>query len=187
MSATSASFSATRRSVNGNQQIRSLETTSFQAPDATRNRRWLKLPSVNFTLADPVKGFGPCLDDEEETQCSGLVSGATLQSFSPLARGVGEIQLGWTLCSSEVCARSLVLRTYNRTATDALREACPRSLSPLWAGRLGERTGNWDVAQNHTRRTQVSSKLPCWTFPLAGPDEPVSFPRVSIRGAGDAC
>jgi len=157
LSETSASFSATRRSVNGNQQIRSLETTSFQAPDTTLETGVeLKLPSDNFTLADPVKGFGPCLNDEEETECTGLVSGATLQSLSPLASGVGEIQLGWTLCRSDVCAKSLVLRTFDRTATDALREACPRSLFPLWAGRPGERTGNWDVAQNHTRRTQAS-------------------------------
>lgn len=81
--------------MNGNQQIRSLETTSFQAPDATlKTGVELKLPSDNFTLADPVKGFGPCLNDKEETQCPGLVSGATLQFLSSLASEVGEIQRG---------------------------------------------------------------------------------------------
>jgi hypothetical protein len=52
-----------------------------------------------------------------------------------LPEGPAGIQLGWTLCRSGLCARSRARRTFNRTATEALRKGIPHSLSPLWTGR----------------------------------------------------
>jgi hypothetical protein len=44
----------------------------------------------------------------------------------------------WTLCRSEFCARSRARRTFDRTATEALRRGIPRTLFLLWAGRRVE-------------------------------------------------
>jgi hypothetical protein len=160
---------------NGDQQLRSLGTKPRSKLPITVNEPVLNAVTCdNGILADPVEDFGPCLNDEGETRCTGEVSGATLQSLPSLAGEAGDISnKSWTLSRSGVCAKSLVLRTYNRTATGVLRrERDPELFSRC--GRAGNENGAgyWDVAQNHTQsRTGVAASYQAGAFPLTGPDD----------------
>jgi hypothetical protein len=98
----------------------------------------------------------------------GWVSTCDPAIFSPTCQwDRRDIQHSWILSSSGVCARSLVRRTYIRTATGELEERTqPRTHFPLWRAGDGDGTGYWDVAQNHTRIDRASRQV---TLPEPSP------------------
>jgi hypothetical protein len=100
------------------------------------------------------------------------VSGATLQSFFPLAGGLGEIQQAG-FYADPICAPGhWCVRLYHRTATDALGMALPTFFSRCGRAGTGRCTGFWDAAQILTRlKMQVRKQVALLAFPLAGPDQ----------------
>jgi len=140
LSTTSASFSADPEGTSERQLAAPL--LGYRPIPSSRGQLLSRCrEEVTFETTNPRrsgKSFGPCLNDEGETECTGLVSGATLQSFSSRAGEGGGHPASWTLCRSEFCARSRARRTFDRTATEALRRGIPRTLSLLWAGRRVE-------------------------------------------------
>jgi hypothetical protein len=141
------------------------------------HRRWLELPPANITLADPVRASGPVSQLKKARPCcTGLVSGATLQSFFPLAGGLGEIQQAGFYADPMCAPGHWCVRLYHRTATDALGMTLPTFFSRCGRAGTGRCTGFWDAAQILTRtKMQVRKQVALFAFPLAGPDQPVSF------------
>jgi len=145
-------FSAVRRPLNGKQQIRCLEAKP--SPSSRKQppyRRRPKFPSEDITLADPIGASGPVSTMKKRPIAPVWFPGRPCNLCATRKVDSAKSGQGRILCSSDFCLRSLGLRTYLRTATDALGKALPTLLSHCgWAGK-GECTGFWDVAQNHTR------------------------------------
>jgi hypothetical protein len=147
-----------------------------------------RVTSDSDILADTVKDFGPCLNDEGETDAQVRFRVRPCNLFPHLRVRPATYPASWTLCRSGVCVRSLMLRAYNRDGDGRLEEERNPELFSR-CGRAGKEygTGYWDVAQNHTRVEQVSRQV---TKPEPSPSRvpmtAVSFPRCSIRGDGDA-
>jgi hypothetical protein len=144
--------------------------------------------TANGILADPVEDFGPCLNDEGETDAPVRYPGRPCNLCPHLRVRPATYPANWTLCRSGVCARSLVRRTYIRTATGVIRGGrTPELFSRCGRAGKGDGTGYWDVAQIHARIEQVSRQV---TKPEPSPSRvpmiSACFPRGSIRGDGDA-
>lgn len=163
--------------------------SSFQAPESnSRTGVEPKLPSDNITLADPGGVSGPVSTMKErlsapvwfpERPCN-LFPHVPVEAAKSRRAGHYAVPLG---APGHWCDRA-----FNRDGDGCHEERHILELFPR-CGRAGEGvdTGFWDVAQTqHSAQHRCADKLPCWTFPLAGPEWPVSFPRGSIRGAGDA-
>jgi hypothetical protein len=143
-------------------------------PRAVNEPVLVGVTSGNDILADTVEDFGPCCSNKGETNAPVRLSGATLSSLSPLASGAGDISnKSWTLDRSGVGARSLVRRTYNRTATGVLRRNASLSSLPAVDGpAIGaqNRVLGWRP-ESHSNRTGVAASYQAGAFPLTGPDD----------------
>ena len=132
-----------------------------------------RVTSDSDILADTVKDFGPCLNDEGETDAQVRFRVRPCNLCPHLRVRPATYPASWTLCRSGVCVRSLMLRAYNRDGDGRLEEERNPELFSR-CGRAGKEngTGYWDVAQNHTQcRTGVAASYQAGAFPLTGPDD----------------
>lgn len=144
---------------------------------------------ANGILADPVEGFGPCLNDEGETDAPVRFPGRPCNLFPQLASGAGDISsraghyAGPVFAPGHWCVARI---TERRRASQGRRD--PELFPRCGRAGKGDGTGYWDVAQNHARIEQVSRQV---TKPEPSPSRvpmiSASLPRGSIRGDGDAC
>lgn len=132
-----------------------------------------RVTSDSDILADTVKDFGPCLNDEGETDAQVRFRVRPCNLFPHLRVRPATYPASWTLCRSGVCVRSLMLRAYNRDGDGRLEERTqPRTLFPLWTGRQGERYRVLGCRpESHSCRTGVAASYQAGAFPLTGPDD----------------
>jgi len=146
--------------------------TTSQAPDINS---WPVSSRSYLRTTNPRrygKSFGPCLNDEGETVCHGGSPWRPCNLFPHSPVGAADIQTSWMLCSSAWCARSQARSHVWPHGDGCLEERHAHTHFP----RCG-RAGDWRVNRvlgcrpdSHSAQNGRLGKLPCWTFPLAGPE-----------------
>jgi len=140
-------------------------------------------------LADTVNDYGPCLNDEGETDAQVRCRVRPCNLFPHLRVRPAKYPAGWTRCRSGLCVRSLMLRAYNRNGDGRLwgENATPNSFPAV--DRPARRTvpGTGMSPRITLESYRCRGKLPSRSLPPHGfPMMSVSFPRFSIRGDEDA-
>lgn len=143
MSATSASFSEVPKDPGSEEpDERQLADPLLGDQPQSKLPKTVEVPVLNGVtsdsdiLADTVNDYGPCLNDEGETDAQVRYRVRPCNLFPHLRVRPAKYPAGWTLCRSGVCVRSLMLRAYNRNGDGRLEERThPRTLFPLWTGR----------------------------------------------------